>query len=134
MLLSCLIINRVSQTKGIIATKLDQVNRAFNISWKVVLTTTDNVAAFSNYGPGIGEAEEDATNPDMEEVINSPEDQEEEQEREGLDIMALAAAAAVQDSPRLPKHQRCRQVKAMFIQRFNIVMLTDKLLKCIFVF
>ncbi|KAG0723020.1 hypothetical protein GWK47_043427 [Chionoecetes opilio] len=69
----------------------------------------------ANYGSGIGEAEEDATNPDVEEVINSPEDQE-EQEREGLDIisvtMALAAAAAVQDSPRLPKHQRCRQVKA----------------------
>ncbi|KAG0718732.1 hypothetical protein GWK47_051884 [Chionoecetes opilio] len=110
---------KVSQTKGIIATKLDQVNRAFNISRKVVLTTTDNganyVAAFSNYGSGIGEAEEDATNPDVEEVINSPEDQE----REGLDIisvtMALAAAAAVQDSPRLPKHQRCRQVKAKFI-------------------
>ncbi|KAG0705270.1 hypothetical protein GWK47_024527 [Chionoecetes opilio] len=71
---------KVSQTKGIIATKLDQVNRAFNISRKVVLTTTDNganyVAAFSNYGSGIGEAEEDATNPDVEEVINSPEDQE----------------------------------------------------------
>ena len=123
MLLSCLILYQVSQTKGIIATKLDQVNRAFNISRKVVLTTTDNganyVAAFSNYGPGTGEAEEDATNPDVEEVINSPEDQEEEQEREGLDIisvtMALAAEAAVQDSPRLPKHQRCRQVKSKFI-------------------
>lgn len=121
MLLSCLIIYQVSQTKGIIATKLDQVNHAFNISWKVVLTTPDNganyVAAFSNYGPGIGEAEEDATNPDVE-VINSPEDQEEEQEREGLNIisvtMALAAAAAVQDSPRLPKHQTRRQVKAKF--------------------
>ncbi|KAG0724227.1 hypothetical protein GWK47_041066 [Chionoecetes opilio] len=70
---------------------------------KVVLTTTDNganyVAASATMAPGVGEAEEDATNPDVEEVINSPEDQE-EQEREGLDIisvtMALAAAAAVQ--------------------------------------
>jgi hypothetical protein len=100
--------------------KLDQVNRAFGIGRTIVLTTTDNganyVAAFGSYGPGIAEADKEDDDDEeavtqVNEVINSVEDEEEEQEREGLQIIdvdrALAAAATIQDSPRLPKHQRC---------------------------